>query len=64
MPTSNTRIEHGLLGDLAVPVDAYYGVQTDAGAHYETDGFSKEILVGIEPPATSSSMASGMIRRR
>jgi aspartate ammonia-lyase len=28
MPTSNTRIEHDLLGDLAVPADAYYGVQT------------------------------------
>ncbi len=25
---SNTRIEHDLLGDLAVPADAYYGVQT------------------------------------
>ncbi len=24
----NTRIEHDLLGDLAVPADAYYGVQT------------------------------------
>src|SRR3954468_8730760 len=23
-----TRIEHDLLGDLAVPADAYYGVQT------------------------------------
>ena len=28
MPTSNTRIEHDLLGDFAVPADAYYGVQT------------------------------------
>ena len=28
MPTSNTRIEHDLLGDLAVPADACYGVQT------------------------------------
>src|SRR5215510_8825376 len=28
MPSSNTRIEHDLLGDLAVPADAYYGVQT------------------------------------
>jgi aspartate ammonia-lyase len=28
MPASNTRIEHDLLGDLAVPADAYYGVQT------------------------------------
>src|SRR3954449_4336027 len=28
MPTPNTRIEHDLLGDLAVPADAYYGVQT------------------------------------
>jgi aspartate ammonia-lyase len=28
MPTTNTRIEHDLLGDLAVPADAYYGVQT------------------------------------
>src|SRR3954470_10781636 len=27
MPTT-TRIEHDLLGDLAVPADAYYGVQT------------------------------------
>jgi aspartate ammonia-lyase len=26
--TSSTRIEHDLLGDLAVPADAYYGVQT------------------------------------
>src|SRR5215510_2397567 len=25
---SKTRIEHDLLGDLAVPADAYYGVQT------------------------------------
>jgi aspartate ammonia-lyase len=25
---SNTRIEHDLLGELAVPADAYYGVQT------------------------------------
>src|SRR5690349_15752356 len=28
MPAKNTRIEHDLLGDLAVPADAYYGVQT------------------------------------
>ncbi len=28
MPTASTRIEHDLLGDLAVPADAYYGVQT------------------------------------
>jgi len=28
MPSSQTRIEHDLLGDLAVPADAYYGVQT------------------------------------
>lgn len=26
--TNNTRIEHDLLGDRAVPADAYYGVQT------------------------------------
>lgn len=28
MSAANTRIEHDLLGDLAVPADAYYGVQT------------------------------------
>ena len=28
MPAANTRIEHDLLGDLAVPADAYYGIQT------------------------------------
>ncbi len=28
MPSAQTRIEHDLLGDLAVPADAYYGVQT------------------------------------
>src|ERR1700744_6576084 len=28
MSTSNVRIEHDLLGDLAVPNDAYYGVHT------------------------------------
>jgi aspartate ammonia-lyase len=28
MASSNTRIEHDLLGDYAVPADAYYGVQT------------------------------------
>jgi aspartate ammonia-lyase len=28
MATPNTRIEHDLLGDFAVPADAYYGVQT------------------------------------
>ena len=28
MPDSKTRIEHDLLGELAVPADAYYGVQT------------------------------------
>ena len=28
MTPANTRIEHDLLGDLAVPADAYYGVQT------------------------------------
>jgi aspartate ammonia-lyase len=78
MPSSNTRIEHDLLGDLAVPADAYYGVQTAralenfkisgvelrlypnfikglamvklaaARANFETDGFSREILTGIE----------------
>src|SRR3954467_6977827 len=78
MPTPNTRIEHDLLGDLAVPADAYYGVQTAralenfkisgvelrlypnfikalamtklgaARADFETEGFSKEILTGIE----------------
>jgi aspartate ammonia-lyase len=78
MPTPNTRIEHDLLGDLEVPADAYYGVQTAralenfkisgvqlrlypnfikglamvklaaARANFETGGFSKEILTGIE----------------
>jgi aspartate ammonia-lyase len=78
MPSSNTRIEHDLLGDLAVPADAYYGIQTAralenfkisgielrlypnfikalamvklaaARANFETGGFSKEILAGIE----------------
>jgi aspartate ammonia-lyase len=28
MASANTRIEHDLLGDLAIPADAYYGVQT------------------------------------
>src|SRR5215471_11133743 len=28
MATSATRLEHDLLGDKAVPADAYYGVQT------------------------------------
>src|SRR6059058_6194086 len=28
MAATQTRIEHDLLGDLAVPADAYYGVQT------------------------------------
>jgi aspartate ammonia-lyase len=28
MPSTNTRIEHDLLGDYPVPADAYYGVQT------------------------------------
>jgi aspartate ammonia-lyase len=78
MAKPNTRIEHDLLGDLAVPADAYYGVQTAralenfqisgqeirlypnfikalamvklaaARANFETDGFSREILEGIE----------------
>src|SRR6476469_33256 len=78
MPSSNTRIEHDLLGDFAVPADAYYGVQTAralenfkisgvelrlypnfikalatvklaaARAHFETGGFSREILTAIE----------------
>jgi aspartate ammonia-lyase len=28
MPSQKTRTEHDLLGDLEVPIDAYYGVQT------------------------------------
>src|SRR4051812_22700241 len=78
MPSSQTRTEHDLLGDFAVPADAYYGVQTAralenfrisgvqlrlypnflkglamvklaaARANFDTDGFSKEILKGIE----------------
>ena len=28
MTPSKTRTEHDLLGDLEVPADAYYGVQT------------------------------------
>src|SRR5574339_881155 len=28
MPNTATRLEHDLLGDKAVPFDAYYGVQT------------------------------------
>src|SRR4030095_1032325 len=28
MASSKTRVEHDLLGDLEVPADAYYGVQT------------------------------------
>ena len=28
MTAAKTRLEHDLLGDLAVPADAYYGVQT------------------------------------
>jgi aspartate ammonia-lyase len=31
MPPETTRIEHDLLGDKAVPADAYYGVQTARG---------------------------------
>jgi aspartate ammonia-lyase len=75
---STTRIEHDLLGDFAVPADAYYGVQTAralenfqisgielrafpnfikalamvklgaARANFDTGGFSREILTGIE----------------
>ncbi len=78
MPQANTRTEHDLLGDFAVPADAYYGVQTAralenfkisgvelrlypnlikglamvklaaARANFDTGGFSKEILAGIE----------------
>jgi len=73
-----TRTEHDLLGDLEIPADAYYGVQTAralenfkisgvelrlypnfitglamvklaaARANFETNGFSKEILIAIE----------------
>ena len=75
---NGTRTEHDLLGDLEVPADAYWGVQTHralenfkisgvqlrlypnfikglamvklaaARANHDTDGFSKEILQGIE----------------
>ena len=31
MPSQATRIEHDLLGEKAVPADAYYGVQTARG---------------------------------
>src|SRR5689334_9862096 len=31
MSNTTTRIEHDLLGDKAVPIDAYYGVQTARG---------------------------------
>jgi aspartate ammonia-lyase len=78
MPLAKTRTEHDLLGDLEVPADAYYGVQTAralenfqitgqelrnfpnfiralamvklaaARANFETGGFSREILDGIE----------------
>src|SRR5688572_26316297 len=78
MSSKKTRTEHDLLGDLEVPADAYWGVQTHralenfkisgvqlrlypnfikglamvklaaARANHETDGFSKEILQGIE----------------
>src|SRR5215813_4353294 len=78
MPTSQTRTERDLLGELQVPADAYYGVQTAraldnfkisgqeirlypnfikalamvklaaARANFDTGGFSKEILGGIE----------------
>src|SRR5215208_7627933 len=78
MPSTNMRVEHDLLGDLEVPAEAYYGVQTAralenfqisgvelrlypnfikglamvkwaaARANYDTAGFSREILEGIE----------------
>src|SRR5262245_6403332 len=78
MTTSQTRTERDLLGELQVPADAYYGVQTAraldnfkisgqeirlypnfikalamvklaaARANFETGGFSREILDGIE----------------
>ena len=78
MASAKTRTEHDLLGDLEVPADAYYGVQTAralenfqisgielrqypnfikalamvklaaARANFDTEGFSKEILSGIE----------------
>ena len=78
MASAKTRTEHDLLGDLEVPIDAYYGVQTAralenfqisgielrqypnfikalamvklaaARANFDTEGFSKEILTGIE----------------
>src|SRR6185312_11674374 len=81
MPRPNTRTERDLLGELAVPADAYYGVQTAralenfkisgvplqlypnfikglamvklaaARANFDTGGFSKEILTGIEGAA-------------
>src|SRR3954468_25081714 len=78
MSSRKTRTERDLLGELAVPADAYYGVQTAralenfrisgvelrlypnfikglamtklgaARANFETGGFSKAILEGIE----------------
>src|SRR3954468_1552451 len=78
MSSRKTRTERDLLGELAVPANAYYGVQTAralenfkisgvelrlypnfikglamtklgaARANFETGGFSKEILKGIE----------------
>ena len=78
MAALNTRIEHDLLGELAIPADAYYGVQTAraienfrisgvplrhypnfikglamvklaaARANFDTGGFSREVLTGIE----------------
>jgi aspartate ammonia-lyase len=89
MAPTATRIEHDLLGDLPVPADAYYGVQTAralenfqisgvelrhypnfikglamtklgaARANFETGGFSKEILGGIE--AACNEIISGKL---
>lgn len=48
--TSQTRIEHDLLGEKAVPADAYYGVQTARGL----ENFH---ISGVEPPRPRQLLA-------
>jgi aspartate ammonia-lyase len=45
MPDRPTRLEHDLLGEKAVPADAYYGVQTARGLeNFPSPAFSSSCI--------------------
>ena len=72
MPSEATRLEHDLLGEKAVPADAYYGVQTARGLeNFHISGVQLRLypdlikaLAMVKSAAARATCGSGEITSR